>query len=259
MLAISSEPSPPPLDGIVTKEPAFGVAAKWIPPARQEQALAAGYAVVDQTSVIATHLSELIKQNVHELLTRQEVRRLMDSLNETQPKLVEELVPKLLSFGEVQKVLQQLLREQVSIRDLTTILETLVDTAAVNKHPVVLVEAVRQSLGRSLVRPLLSDDGKLRLATLDPSLEEEMIRAFDPQISATHGAGLQSSFSSRLLKGLQRLFGDQASAASPVLLCATPARFHLRRLLEPFLPRVVVLSPAEIPAPVQVQSLGIVS
>src|ERR1022692_697738 len=119
---------------------------------------------------------ELIKQNVHELLTRQEVRRLMDSLNETQPKLVEELVPKLLSFGEVQKVLQQLLREQVSIRDLTTILETLVDTAAVNKHPVVLVEAVRQSLGRSLVRPLLSDDGKLRLATLDPSLERKSTR-----------------------------------------------------------------------------------
>ena len=259
MLAISSEPSPPPLDGIVTKEPAFGVAAKWIPPARQEQALAAGYAVVDQTSVIATHLSELIKQNVHELLTRQEVRRLMDSLNETQPKLVEELVPKLLSFGEVQKVLQQLLREQVSIRDLTTILETLVDTASVNKHPVVLVEAVRQALGRSLVGPLLSDDGKLRLATLDPSLEEEMIRAFDPQSSATHGAGLQSSVSNRLLKGLQKLFGDQASAASPVLLCATPARYHLRRLLEPFLPRIVVLSPAEIPAPVQVQSLGMVS
>jgi flagellar biosynthesis protein FlhA len=258
MLAISSEPSPPPLDGIVTKEPAFGVAAKWIAPNRQEQALAAGYAVVDQTSVIATHLSELIKQNVHELLTRQEVRRLMDSLNETQPKLVEELVPKLLSFGEVQKVLQQLLREQVSIRDLTTILETLVDTASVNKHPVVLVEAVRQALGRSLVRPLLSEDGKLRLATLDPSLEEEMIRAFDPQASATHGAGLQSSISSRLLKGLQRLFGDQASAASPVLLCATPARFHLRRLLEPFLPRIVVLSPAEIPAAVQVQSLGLV-
>jgi flagellar biosynthesis protein FlhA len=259
LLAISSEPSPPPLDGVVTKEPAFGVAAKWIVPNRQEQALAAGYAVVDQTSVIATHLSELIKQNVHELLTRQEVRRLMDSLNETQPKLVEELVPKLLSFGEVQKVLQQLLREQVSIRDLTTILETLVDTATVNKHPVVLVEAVRQALGRSLVRPLLSEDGRLRLATLDPSLEEEMIRAFDPQSSATHGAGLQSSFSSRLLKGLQRLFGDQASAASPVLLCATPARFHLRRLLEPFLPRIVVLSPAEIPAAVQVQSLGLVN
>jgi flagellar biosynthesis protein FlhA len=245
--------------GVATKEPAFSVAAKWISPARQEQALAAGYAVVDQTSVIATHLSELIKQNVHELLTRQEVRRLMDSLNETQPKLVEELVPKLLSFGEVQKVLQQLLREQVSIRDLTTILETLVDTASVNKHPVVLIEAVRQALGRSLVRPLLSEDGKLRLATLDPSLEEEMIRAFDPQSSATQGAGLQSSFSSRMLKGVQRLFGDQASAAAPVLLCATPARFHLRRLLEPFIPRVVVLSPAEIPAPVQVQSLGMVS
>jgi len=245
--------------GIVTHEPAFGVAAKQIPPNRQEQALAAGYAVVDQTFLVATHFSEPIKQNVPELLARQEICRFTDSLNETQPKLVEELVPKLLSLVEVQKVLQQLLREQVPIRDLTTILETLADTASVNKQPVVMVEAVRQALGRSLVRPLLSEDGKLRLATLDPSLEEEMIRAFDPQSSATQGAGLQSSFSSRLLKGMQRLFGDQASAASPVLLCATPARFHLRRLLEPFLPRVVVLSPAEIPASVQVQSLGLVS
>jgi flagellar biosynthesis protein FlhA len=259
LLAISSEPSPPPLEGVETKDPAFGVGAKWISPGRQDQALAAGYAVVDQTSVIATHLSEIIKQHVHDLLTRGEVKRLLDTLSESQPKLVEELVPKLLSLGEVQKVLQQLLREQVSIRDLTAILETLVDTASVNKHPVVLVEAVRQALGRSLVRPLLSEDGKLRLATLDPALEQEMIRAFDPQASATQSAGLQNTFAGRLLKGLQRLLGDQTAAASPVLLCSTPARFHLRRLLEPFLPRVVVLSPAEIPAPVQVQSLGMVS
>lgn len=259
LLAISSEPAPPPLEGVATQDPAFGVSAKWISPSRQEQALSLGYAVVDQTSVIATHLSELIKQHVHDLLTRAEVKRLLDSLSETQPKLVEELVPKLLSLGEVQKVLQQLLREQVSIRDLTAILETMVDTATVTKNPVVLVEAVRQALGRSLVRPLLSEDGKLRLATLDPSLEQEMIRAFDPQSSATNSASLHNNLTGRLLKGLQRLIGDQGAAASPVLLCSTPARFHLRRLLEPFLPRVVVLSPAEIPAPVQVQSLGMVS
>ncbi len=259
MLAISSEPSPPPVDGVETKDPAFGVAAKWIAPSRQEQALASGYAVVDQTSVIATHLSELIRQHIHDLLTRAEVKRLLDSLSESQPKLVEELVPKLLSLGDVQKVLQQLLREQVSIRDLTAILETLVDTAAVSKNTVVLVEAARQALGRSLVRPLLGEDGKLRIATLDPALEEEMIRAFDPQSQVTAGTSVRNSLTSRLLRGLQRLLGDQGSAASPVLLCATPARFHLRRLLEPFLPRIVVLSPAEIPAPVQVQSLGMVS
>ena len=148
LLAISSEVSPPPMPGIPTREPAFGVSALWIPRGGQEQALAAGYAVVDQTSVLSTHLAELIKLHAYELLTRQEAKRLLDRLADSQPKLVEELTPKVLSLGEVQKVLQQLLREQVSIRDLPTILEALLDTAVITKHPVLLVEAVRQALGR---------------------------------------------------------------------------------------------------------------
>jgi len=122
LLAISSEATAQPLEGRETREPAFGVPAKWIAPNLRDRALAAGYAVVDQTSVLATHLAEVIKQHAHELLTRQETKRLLDANAETQPKLVEELVPKVLSLGEVQKVLQQLLREQVSIRDLVTIL-----------------------------------------------------------------------------------------------------------------------------------------
>src|SRR5579871_549870 len=134
LLAISSEVSPPPLAGLATREPAFGVSAVWITPGLQDQALASGYAVVDQTSALATHLAELIKQHAYELLTRQETKRLLDRLADSQPKLIEELTPKILSLGEVQKVLQQLLREQVSIRDLPTILEALLDTAAVTKH-----------------------------------------------------------------------------------------------------------------------------
>src|SRR5208282_1923321 len=130
--------APRPLAGVATKEPAFGVAALWIPPALQNRALSSGYAVVDQTSVLATHLAEVVKQHAHELLTRQETKRLLDRLAESHPKLVEELVPKVLSLGEVQKTLQQLLREQVSIRDLSTILETLLDACAINKHPVLL-------------------------------------------------------------------------------------------------------------------------
>ena len=128
LLAISSEATPPELQGFATNEPAFGVAARWIVPGLREQALASGYAVVDQTSVMATHLAEVIKQHAHELLSRQETKRLLDRLGESHPKLCEELVPKLMSLGEVQKVLQQLLREQVSIRDLGTILESLLDT-----------------------------------------------------------------------------------------------------------------------------------
>jgi len=257
MMAISSEGSPRPLAGTPTKEPAFGVAAVWIPAALQNQALASGYAVVDQTSVLATHLAEVVKQHAHELLSRQEVKRLLDRLAESHPKLVEELVPKILSLGEVQKVLQQLLREQVSIRDLPTILEALLDTAPATKNPVALVEAVRQALGRALVRPLLSDGGGLRVVTLDHALEEELGRAFTGQPPAAGLAGLQPPFARRILDGLKRLAGEQVAVAAPVLMCATPARYHLKRLLEPFLPKVVVLSPLEIPPVVEVQSVGV--
>jgi flagellar biosynthesis protein FlhA len=147
LLAVNSNPKPGDIPGQETREPAFDSPAKWITPDTQAQAIAAGYAVVDHTSVLAAHLAELIKQNANDLLTRHETKRLVDRLSDSHPKLVEELTPKLLSLGEVQKVLQQLLREQVSIRDLGTILEALVEAAAVNKNPVNLVEAVRHSLG----------------------------------------------------------------------------------------------------------------
>jgi flagellar biosynthesis protein FlhA len=257
LLAISSESEPPELQGFATSEPAFGVAALWIVPALREQALARGYAVVDQTSVIATHLAEVIKQHAYELLSRQETKRLLDRLGESQPKLCEELVPKLMSLGEVQKVLQQLLREQVSIRDLPTILESLLDTSAANKNPVLLVEGARQALGRALVHPLLSDDGGLRVVTLDPGIEEELTRAFSGQ-APSGSTSLEPSFVRRVLEGLKKLAGEQVRMATPVVFCSTPARFHLRRLLEPFLPKLVVLSPGEIPPVVQVQSLGMI-
>jgi flagellar biosynthesis protein FlhA len=256
LLAISSDATPPPLPGTSTREPAFGVSALWIISGLQNEALSKGYAVVDQTSVLATHLAEVIKQHASEVLTRQEAKRLLDRLAESHPKLVEELVPKLLSLGEVHKVLQQLLREQVSIRDLSTILEALLDTGAVSKHPVLLVEAARQALGRALVQPLLAEDGNLRVVTLDSSIEEELSRAFTSPTSTTAAAGLQPSLVRRILEGLRRLAGEQIAVASPVLLCSSPARFHLKRLLEPFVPKLVVLAPGEIPAVVSVQSLG---
>ena len=168
LLAVNSDPRARPLPGVDTREPAFNVAAKWIQPGLEDQALASGYSVVDQTAVIGTHLAELIRRHAHELLGRAETKRLLDSMNESHPKLVEELVPKLMSLGEVQKVLQQLLREQVSIRDLGTVLETLVECAAVNKNVVYLVEQTRQAMGRGLVRSLLDHDGGLPVLTLDP-------------------------------------------------------------------------------------------
>ena len=222
VLAISSELTPPPLAGTPTREPAFGVAALWIAHALESQALTSGYAVVDQTSVLSTHLAEVIRQHAYELLTRQETKRLLDRLSDSHPKLAEELVPKTLSLGEVQKVLQQLLREQVSIRDLSTILETLLDISATSKHPVLMVEAARQALGRALVRPLLSDDGSLRVLTLDHNIEDELNRAFTPQAPPATATGLQPSFVRRILDGLRQLAGDQVARPHPS--CSVPPR-----------------------------------
>jgi flagellar biosynthesis protein FlhA len=258
MLAIASDPSAPPLAGIDTREPAFDVAAKWILPNLQAQAIAAGYAVVDTTSVLAAHLAELIKRNAYELLTRAETKRLVDRLNDSHPKLVEELIPKLMTLGEVQKVLQQLLREQVSIRDLGAILEALVDTAATNKNPIALVEAARHTLGRALIRPLLDAQGSLKVVTLDAALEEECMRAANAGNGSGMGSALQVSVARKVLDSLRGSFGEAIGDAPPVLLCASPGRFYLRRLMEPFLPKLVVIAPTEIPPMTSVQSIGVV-
>jgi flagellar biosynthesis protein FlhA len=262
LLAVNPDPKAKPLPGVETREPAFGVSARWILPGLEEQALATGYSVVDQTTVIGTHLGELIRRHAHELLGRQEVKRLLDGLNETHPKLVEELVPKLMSLGEVQRVLQQLLREQVSIRDLGAILEVLVESAQQSKNVVHLVESVRQSLGRGLVHPLLDDDGGLKVLMLERRIESELIHTFDPQgASALLGDGsrstaMPSDFLRNVVDSVKRLTEAGATSALPVLLCPSPARYYVRRWLEPFLPKVSVLSPVEIPPEIRVRSIG---
>ena len=256
LLAVNSNPKPGDIPGQETREPAFDSPAKWITPETQAQAITAGYAVVDHTSVLAAHLAELIKSNAHDLLTRHETKRLVDRLSDSHPKLVEELTPKLMSLGEVQKVLQQLLREQVSIRDLGTILEALVEAAAINKNPVNLVEAARHSLGRALIRPLLNDRGQLNVVTLNRAIEEECSGTSTQHAQVAAGGAMQVSVARRVLDGLRTMLGDQIAMAPPVLLCASPGRFYLKRLLEPFIPKIVVISPSEIPPMTQVQSLG---
>jgi flagellar biosynthesis protein FlhA len=246
------------LPGQETREPAFNVPAKWISRDSEPQALAAGYTVVDNVTALTTHLGEVVRQNANELLTRGETKRLIDRLTDSHPKLIEELIPKLMTLGEVQKVLQQLLREQVSIRDLGTILESLVEGAAISKNPVLLVEASRHALGRALVRPLLDGRGELKVVTLDASIEEECARAISAQSNGSVSAAMQPSMVRRVLEGLRGLLGEQAVQANPVLLCSSPGRFYLRRLLEPFLPKIVVLAPTEIPAAIPVQSVGLV-
>ncbi len=258
LLAVSTEARPRPLGGKETREPAYGAPARWIQPAVEEEALAAGYSVVDQGTLIGTHLAELIRRHAHELLGRAETKRLLDSLAESHPKLVEELVPKVLSLGEVQKVLQQLLRERVSIRDLGTILEALVETTGQSRTLPALVEAARQPLGRRLTQSLVDADGTLRVIALDPALEEELVALVSPEASVRQLSGGNTPILKRIADSLKTLIGAASATAQPVLLCASPARYHLRRWLEPVLPRLTVISPGEIPPEMPVRAVGVV-
>jgi flagellar biosynthesis protein FlhA len=217
--------------------------------------------VVDAVTVITTHLGELIRRHAWELLGRAETKRLMDSLNESHPKLLEELVPKLLTLGEVGRVLEQLLRERVSIRDLGAILEALLETAPVNKNVVALVEAARQALGRRLIRPLLDNEGQLPVLLLDPALEEEILVTLAPETGqrllaaqATSGTPLVR----RLADSVRQLIGAASAAALPVLLVPSPARYHVKRWLEPVLPRLAVIAAGEIPPEIRLRPVGTV-
>lgn len=259
LLAVSADPLARALPGKETREPAFGVSARWIAPALEEQALAAGYSVVDPTTVITMHLSELVRRHGHELLSRAETKRLIDTLNDSHPKLIEELIPKVMTLGEVQRVLQQLLREQVSIRDLGTILEVLVEAAPANKALPYLVELCRQAMGRRLVQPHLDADGALPVLLLDPAIDEELQSCFgDASRNISDRSALSAPVIRRMADSLKKLSGGASTTAWPVLLCQSPARYHIRRWLEPAVPRVTVLAPGEVPADVRVRSLGTV-
>ncbi len=261
LLAVCGDPGRRPLTGKETREPAFGVPAIWIQPALEDQAIASGYSVVDPVTVLTTHLGELVRRHAFELLGRAETKRLVDSLNDTHPKLMDELVPKLLSLGEVGRVLEQLLRERVSIRDLGAILEALLETAPANKNIVALVEAARQALGRRLIRPLLDLEGQLPVLLLDPALEEEILATLAPDgaqrlLAAQAAPG--TPLVRRLSDSVRQLIGQASSAALPVLLCPSPARYHVKRWLEPVLPRLAVVAAGEIPAEIRLRPVGTV-
>jgi flagellar biosynthesis protein FlhA len=261
LLAVSGDPGRRPLAGREAREPAFGVPAIWIAPALEDQAIAAGYSVVNAVTVITTHLGELIRRHAFELLGRAETKRLMDALNESQPKLLEELVPKLLTLGEVDRVLEQLLRERVSIRDLAAILEALLETAPLNKGLVGLVEAARQALGRRLIQPLLDGDGQLPVLLLDPALEEEILATLAPEAGQrllASAAAPATPVVRRLADSVRRLIPASSAAALPVLLAPSPARYHVKRWLEPVVPRLAVVAASEIPPEIRLRPVGTV-
>jgi len=245
--------------GIPTKEPAFGLDALWVPASDREQAQLAGFTVVDPATVIVTHLTELIRRHAHELLGRQEVQGLLDALAKTHPKAVEELIPQQLTLGAVQKVLQNLLREHVGIRDLLTIVEALADHAPQTKDPQALTEQVRQSLSRSIVNRFLTGDRVLSLVTLAPRLEKMIADAVHRTDDGTYLA-LEPSAAQRLLGKLASWCEQFATQGQqPLLLCSTGIRSHLRRVTERFLPSLALLAPGEIPANVKIHSLGVVN
>jgi flagellar biosynthesis protein FlhA len=245
--------------GLPTREPAFGLDALWITTQERERAQLAGYTVVDAATVIITHLTEVIRRNAHELLGRQEVQQLLDRVAKSQPKLVEELVPQLLSVGGVQRVLQNLLREGVSVRDLVTILETLADHAARSKDPDLLTEQVRQALGRSITRRFVGPDGTLLILTLAADLERHLLEALHRGEEGTALAlepGLAQRLITRLGGWIERFARQQAS---PLLLCSASLRPHVRRLVERVLPNLTVIAPEEIAPNVRIRSIGVVT
>jgi flagellar biosynthesis protein FlhA len=247
------------IDGIPTTEPAFGLPAIWIPDARQSEAEAFGYTVVDGESVIVTHLTETIRRHAAQLLTRQDVKKLLDQLKETNEAVVDEVVPDQLSLGEIQRVLQALLSEGISIRDLGAIVETVGDRARVTRDPSVLAEFARQALGRSIIAPYLDSSQIAKAITLDPAIEQELAQAITPSAEGEYLA-LDPERAQRLLAALKEQAEHAATrGVRPVLLCSARVRRHLRRLTEQTLPQLPVVSFNEVPANVKMEVLGVVS
>ena len=246
------------IDGIATTDPAFGMPAVWIRRSEdRDRALAAGYTVVDPTTVICTHLAEIIKRNAPELLGRQETRALLDSLGETHPKTVEEATPKVLSLGEVQRVLQNLLRERVPIRDLATILEAITDAGSLTHDVNALTEAARSALARTICNNLSNERGELIVLSLDPRLEHD----FADRLGLLGGAPTQAiepEFGRMILEKIEAA-AQAAVLSQPIVLCSAAVRPHLRRLTERFLPDLSVLAHGEIAPNVRLVSMGTVS
>ncbi|CCH86462.1 Flagellar export pore protein [Modestobacter italicus] len=247
------------LPGKPTTEPVFGLAAKWVPAELQRQAEMAGATVVDRSSVITTHLAEVVRQNASALLGREDVKVLVEMVRRSHPAVVEELTPALLSLGEVQRVLHALLDEGVSIRDLVRIFEALSLRAKKSTDLDGLVEAVRAALGGAISQPYVTPDERLHVITLDPAFEQRLLEAVRPtengQVLALDGHTVDS-----LVRGCTELL-DQADRLnlSPVLVCSPQVRAALSRLVRQVLPRLSVISYNEVSRTAQIESLGVVN
>lgn len=246
------------IDGIETREPAFGLPAKWITEDQREKAEMLGYTVVDLPSIIATHLTEVIKKYAHELLGRQEVQTLIDNVKANYPAVVEELVPKLLTVGEIQKVLANLLRENVSIRDMVTILETLADYAPITRDTDMLTEYVRQALGRAITKRFIGDY-KPNVITIDPELEQKIL---DSVQRTEYGSyiSLEPNIIQKIINSLYNYIENLTSTGQqPIVLTSPGVRPYFKKLTAQAFPTLIVLSYNELDPNVEVHSIGMIT
>ena len=254
-LAIALTATEKPPEGKPTKDPAFGVNAWWVPTSLAEKTRTMGYTVIDPLSVISTHLSELIKRTAHELFSRQEAKRVLDRVTADNPKVVEDLVPKLLTLATVQRVFQNLLRERVSIRDAVSVLEALGEAAPTTRNPVLLTDYVRQAIRRVVVRPYLSMNGELPAWFLDQPIER-IVESGVEHGESNSSLALAPGALRDLLERLQRAVGTPESPV--VVITAASCRYFLRQAVESSMPNLFFLGHSEIPAGVKVVSLGII-
>ena len=239
------------IDGIPTKEPAFGLPAYWIDEKDVENAQLSGYMVVDVATVIGTHITELIREYSWELLTRSETQKLLDNVSKTYPKIVEELIPGNMTLGSVQRVLQNLLKERVSIKDIMTIFETLLDYSPNVKEPETLTEYVRQALSRTITKQYLNDEGKLTVFTLDPR--------FEKVLSQSEGGGVTPEVINRLVKSIENILSTgKLKGAQPIILCSANIRKYIRKIVERISSSFVVLSSAEVVSKTDLDIRGMV-
>ena len=257
VLAMGPEEAQNAIEGIPTKEPVFNLDAYWVKESDRDKCVAQGFTVVDHSTIIATHLTEIVRNNAHEFITRQETQKLVDTVAATHQKVIEELTQSQVNMGVIQKVLQSLLREQVSIRDLVTILEAVADASTSVRDPEVITEFVRQRMARSILKPYLSD-GVLNIMILEKSLEEKLIASLQTSDQGTFLA-LDLTYSQRLIEKI----GDEAKKAmvqnlQPIILVHPVLRGRLRKFIERYIKGVTVISHNEIPSQIKIQSFGVI-
>jgi flagellar biosynthesis protein FlhA len=258
-LAISANVASSSLEGIRAKDPTYGLPAVWVLDEQRRAARDSGHTVVDPATVLLTHLTEVIKQQSPNLLTRAETERMVGRVRERQASLVEELIPKVLSLGDVQKVLQNLLRERVSIRNMELILEVLADHGARNRDPEFLTERVRERIGSSICQTLASSSGELHVLTFDPSVEQAItqgIRSVDEKSTLVLEPRLAEQVLRRLGTEMERMM---SSNYAPVVLCSPNLRRYVRKLTERVLPQLAVISLSEVPNTVSLKAFGMVT